>query len=492
MINRSLIRIKTVQILYSYLLTRSEFQLASVPSDSSRDRQFAYSVYLDLLGLLLKLSSVPLPAAWGASLSPDPAIMKNRLGASIAAVPAVREALQPRAERLRAYDGCLGDLSAAITGSAVYGDYKRRRKRRLADDVSFWTTVFSTVLRKNKSLERVLRKDEMFSHVGLDMGMNMFVTTLSGFDDTRASYDKARADLDESLRQAYNLYHALLMLPLTLTDIMAARLEKAKQKYLPTEQDLNPSTRLIDNLFVKALRNCSELTDYVAEHPDADPASWRDFDSAASRMLDLIMQSELYARYMESPAGDFATDASFWREALRNIILPGDDLAELLEGKSVYWNDDLVIMGEFALKTIRRSYAGGRSDDADDSDDAVVEAPHPGVVKLLPMFMNEMDERFGAELFSLVVDHRDEYRAMIDACIDTQSWDTERLAFMDIVIMLTAIAEIIHYPSIPIPVTVNEYVELANDYSTPKSGAFVNGILSTIVNKLRDEGKIDK
>ena len=106
--------------------------------------------------------------------------------------------------------------------------------------------------------------------------------------------------------------------------------------------------------------------------------------------------------------------------------------------------------------------------------------------------MNAADEAFGTELFEFVVEHREEYRALIDSFIDTTQWDTERLAFMDIVILLTAIAEIVHYPSIPVPVTLNEYIEIANDYSTPRSGSFVNGILYSVVKKLAADGVIDK
>ena len=106
--------------------------------------------------------------------------------------------------------------------------------------------------------------------------------------------------------------------------------------------------------------------------------------------------------------------------------------------------------------------------------------------------MNEDDEAFGAELFEFVIQNRDKYRALIDGFIDTTQWDTERLAYMDIVIMMAAIAEIINYPSIPLPVTLNEYIEIANDYSTARSGSFVNGILYSVVKKLGEEGVITK
>ena len=118
----------------------------------------------------------------------------------------------------------------------------------------------------------------------------------------------------------------------------------------------------------------------------------------------------------------------------------------------------------------------------------------PGALMLsrMPMFMNTDDERFGACLFELVVENREKYRALIDSFINSEQWDSERLAFMDIVVMMTAIAEIINFPSIPVPVTMNEYIEIANDYSTPKSGQFINGILFSVVRKLNDDGIISK
>ena len=106
---------------------------------------------------------------------------------------------------------------------------------------------------------------------------------------------------------------------IALTELQLERQEAAKKKYLPKEEELNPSSRFTGNLLVQALRNCTALTDYTVEHPEADPATWRDFDIAATRILDSIIKSKLYAEYMDSPAGDFATDAAFWREVLRSI-----------------------------------------------------------------------------------------------------------------------------------------------------------------------------
>lgn len=489
MINRSLIRIKTVQILYSFLLTRKDFKLENAPADtdSSRERQFAYSVYLDLLILLLKLNGMPLGSGSGRTLETDPGLKKNRVGKAMRENTDMTALLMKNRSRLSKFDSCLDEILSSVTASAVYGDYKRKRKLQMADDVAFWNTVFTTIIRKHKGVERVLRRDENFSHLGFDNGMKMFSATLMSFDDTRATYLKARNDLDKSLAMAYDLYHALLLLPVYITRLQEARLDEAKNKYLPTDEDLNPSLRFVDNLYVRALTECEALSEYAKNNADADPANWRDSDLLFAGLLDQITASTLYKDYMQSEPGDFATDAAFWREVTRSIIVPSDELAEALENRAVYWNDDLAIMSTFALKTMRRSYAATDEDSADNAPQGSV-----GKITLLPKFMNAADEAFGSELFEFVVKHREEYRALIDSFIDTEQWDSERLAFMDIVILLTAIAEIVHYPSIPVPVSMNEYIEIANDYSTPRSGSFVNGILYSVVKKLSADGVIDK
>ncbi len=493
MINRSLIRIKTVQILYSYLLTRTDFKLEAAPAagEASRDRRFAYSVYLDLIGLLLKLSGLsPAPKA-GLKFDVEAPLLKNRVGKALRDDAAVKAVLAAAREGLDKFDSCIPELLNAVYSSAVYGDYKRKRKLEMADDVRFWNTVFTTVIRKNKSVERALRRDESFTHLGFDNGVKMFTDTLASFDDTRASYLKARKDLDKSLSLAYSLYHALLMLPVLLTDLQQQRLEANKSKYLPTPEDLNPNLRFVDNLFVAALRQCEPLAKYIDENPEADPSMWRDADLLLAGLLDKITASDTYATYMETAAGDFATDAAFWREIMRNVVIPSDELAEALETKSVYWNDDLAIMSTFVLKTIRRSYAAPAGD-GEEPDSEQEAAPTTGQITLLPKFMNKADEAFGAELFEFVVQNRDTYRSYIDRFIDNKAWDTERLAFMDIVIMMTAIAELINYPSIPVPVTMNEYIEIANDYSTQRSGQFINGILFSVIKMLNEEGIIAK
>lgn len=492
MINRSLIRIKAIQILYSYLLTRNDFKLEVPPTaGESRDRVFAYSVYLDLIILILKLSGVATVPGARRVGEADAVLQKNRVAKALRDDSAVTALLAKNRDRIDKFDSSYPEILAAITSSAVYEDYRRKRKSDMADDVNFWKTVFSTIIRKHKGVERVLRRDEEFSHLGFDNGVTMFVDTLSSFDDTRATYTKARKELDKSLSLAYTLYHSLLLIPLRLTELQTRRIDANKNKYLPTYEDLNPDMRLVNNLFVEALGKCEQLMSYVDDNADTDPVNWRDGDLMLNSLLDTIVASDAYKKYMESPAGDFATDADFWRNVMRNIVIPSDELAEALESKSVFWNDDLAIMSTFVLKTIRRSYAAATAEG--EAPDTGNDKPQStGTIQLLPKFMNHDDEVFGAQLFEYVVKDRETYRSYIDSFIDTTQWDTERLAFMDIVIMMTAIAELIHYPSIPVPVTLNEYIEIANDYSTPRSGQFINGILYNVIKMLNEKGIINK
>ncbi|MDE7467198.1 MAG: transcription antitermination protein NusB, partial [Muribaculaceae bacterium] len=191
-------------------------------------------------------------------------------------------------------------------------------------------------------------------------------------------------------------------------------------------------------------------------------------------LLDAIVQSDTYKEYMAQESTDWRTDCEFWRTVMRNIILPSDALAEAMEDKSVFWNDDLDIIGTFALKTIRK-----------------FGSENPEKCRFLPQFKDEEDEQFGDRLFAFAIENRETYRGYIDRFI-SRDWDPDRLAFMDIVIMIAAIAEIVNFPGIPLPVSMNEYIEIANAYSTPRSGAFINGILFSVATMLTEEGILHK
>lgn len=280
----------------------------------------------------------------------------------------------------------------------------------------------------------------------------------------------AKKELTKSLDKSYELYNALLKLMIELTDVQDLRLDEAKHKFLPTEEDLNPNMRFVENEFVKRLRGDQTLADFV----DDKKINWRDDELFVRLLLDKILRSEEYQEYMEMPKTSLVRDGEVWYQLMKKVVLPDENLLEHLQSMSVYYtDDDLQIMGQFVMKTIRRF------------ED---EEAQP----ILPQYKNDDDSKFGEQLFSKAVAEMEENNSYIDQFVKTEKWDVERIALMDRVVMCTALTEIRNYPSIPVNVSLNEYIELAKDYSTPRSGQFVNGILNAVVNKLRADKMIIK
>lgn len=280
----------------------------------------------------------------------------------------------------------------------------------------------------------------------------------------------AKKELTKSLDKSYELYNALLKLMIELTDVQDLRLDEAKHKFLPTEEDLNPNMRFVENEFVKRLRADQTLADFV----DDKKINWRDDELFVRLLLDKILRSEEYQEYMEMPKTSLVRDGEVWYQLMKKVVLPDENLLEHLQSMSVYYtDDDLQIMGQFVMKTIRRF------------ED---EEAQP----ILPQYKNDDDSTFGEQLFSKAVAEMEENNSYIDQFVKTEKWDVERIALMDRVVMCTALTEIRNYPSIPVNVSLNEYIELAKDYSTPRSGQFVNGILNAVVNKLRADKVIIK
>lgn len=280
----------------------------------------------------------------------------------------------------------------------------------------------------------------------------------------------AKKELTKSLDKSYELYNALLKLMIELTDVQDLRLDEAKHKFLPTEEDLNPNMRFVENEFVKRLRADQTLADFV----DDKKINWRDDELFVRLLLDKILRSEEYQEYMEMPKTSLVRDGEVWYQLMKKVVLPDENLLEHLQSMSVYYtDDDLQIIGQFAMKTIRRF------------ED---EEAQP----ILPQYKNDDDSKFGEQLFSKAVAEMEENNSYIDQFVKTEKWDVERIALMDRVVMCTALTEIRNYPSIPVNVSLNEYIELTKDYSTPRSGQFVNGILNAVVNKLRADKVIIK
>ncbi|HIU38155.1 MAG TPA: transcription antitermination factor NusB, partial [Candidatus Limisoma intestinavium] len=160
----------------------------------------------------------------------------------------------------------------------------------------------------------------------------------------------ALKELRKSLDKAYELYHYLLLLPVELTRLQELRIDNARNKYLPTPEDLNPNMKFVENRFVAKMRQSEMMQEFLK----TTPLSWRKNDIYLRLTLDKILNSDIYKAYMETPQSDLASDCELWKDLMKKVIFPDDELCDVLEEESVYWNDDLETIGTFVLKTIRR------------------------------------------------------------------------------------------------------------------------------------------
>ena len=274
----------------------------------------------------------------------------------------------------------------------------------------------------------------------------------------------AENELLFSLRKSYDLYHYFLLLIIEVTNLQKRVLDARKSKYMPTEAELNPNTRLIDNRFAAQVEQNESLQKYVAEQG----ISWDNDADFIKQVLEIILSSDLYQDYLNNEDDSYETDKEFWRAVFKKIICGNEAIDDYLQDKSIYWNDDISIVETFLLKTIKQfeEKAGSKQ-------------------KLQPMFKDLEDQSFAIKLFRQSLLKGSEYRERINKHM--KNWETERIANMDLIIMQVALAEIMTFPTIPINVTLNEYIDTAKYYSTPKSGTFINGILDSIVSELKKE-----
>ena len=291
----------------------------------------------------------------------------------------------------------------------------------------------------------------------------------SCFQDETTNLKKAENELMFSLQKSYDLYFYLLSFMLELTSTYEQKIDARRSKLLPTEEDIKPKTKLLDNTFIKQLSLNKELEKYLTDRP----FSWSEHDAFIRKILDAILNSDIYKEYIEDESNTYDIDREFWRKIFKHVICADEDLYTLLEDESLYWNDDIEIVESFVLKTIKR-----------------FEEENGALQKLLPMFKDDSDREFAVKLFRESLLNGKEYRGLIDKY--TKNWESERIALMDMVVMQIAIAEIMTFPSIPISVTLNEYIDISKSYSTVKSASFINGILDAIVKELKEEKKIIK
>ena len=291
----------------------------------------------------------------------------------------------------------------------------------------------------------------------------LFAHLKSGADNMMASEKNLMASVDK----AYDLYNLMLTLPVEIARYAEHRQELARQKKLPTYEDLNPNTKFVDNAVIRIIANTDAVNDYTA----ARKLNWSLYPELIRTLYAQLTESDYYKSYMQRSERSFADDRQLVEDFFKSLQ-ECEALDTVLEEMSILWDDDL----GYILMMILRTLSNLR--------------PTHTELKVAPKFKSEEDPQFVKTLFEKTLVNFGEYQRYIEKF--TANWDIERIVFMDNLIIGTAMAELLNFPSIPVKVTLDEYIEISKYYSTPGSSVFINGVLDKIVESLTAEGRIKK
>ena len=286
---------------------------------------------------------------------------------------------------------------------------------------------------------------------------------------------QAETQLELSCEATRDLYIYMLGIVSPLTKIAQDRIESLKAKFNPTEEERNPNMKFAENALAKLLDE-NEDFQKVFKKKKFD---WTQYDLLLKKIMTSVASKEYYAEYMASPERSLAEDCKLFTKIFEEEFVDSDELETLLEEKSIYWNDDLAYALTWCCKTFK-SLAQGES------------------WSLLPLYQSEIlkgegvesDKFFVRKLLQSAFAGYERYSAMVADSVS--GWEKERLFSTDVVLIVMGLAEVVTFPTIPVKVSMNEYVEISKFYGTPKSRSFVNGILDRLVQKLADEGAVKK
>ena len=318
--------------------------------------------------------------------------------------------------------------------------------------------VFNT---KHNLLEKTMINRELIR-------IKIVQLTYAYYQNGNRNMDNAEKELLFSLAKAYDLYNYLLALIVSITQEERHRVEINANR-ATREGTEAPSQRFAYNKFAVQLEENKQLNSFM----ETQKHRWEDDMEIVRKLCDQIEQSTIYQEYMVNEEDSYDVDREVWRKIYRTLIQENPDLDAVLEEKSLYWNDDKEIVDTFVLKTIKRFDPENKADQ-----------------ELLKEYREEDDREFAIKLFRSTILNADEYQRYMSE--SSRNWDFSRLAYMDVVIMQIAIAEMLTFPNIPVTVTINEYVDLAKLYSTPRSGGYINGMLDAIARHLIQTGKMMK
>jgi len=286
--------------------------------------------------------------------------------------------------------------------------------------------------------------------------------------------DVGERQLLTNLNKIFELYIHQISLLLAIVNFAKQRLEESKKKYFPTENDINPNRKFVDNRFITQIGENREFL----KKEDSLRISWKSEEELIRRIYSNIRQSNDFIEYMNSPDESYKADKEIIVKIFMNCIAESESLQYYFEEKNINWVVDYPTSIMMLIKTIN-SFK-----ESDDEFKAL-----PKLFKSEESKDNE-DVDFITRLFRKSILNREEFSKMISEKV--KNWEIERLAIMDIIILVMAMTEMIEFPSIPIKVTFNEYIDISKNYSTPKSKVFINGMLDKLFVDLKENNRIKK
>ncbi|UGS20070.1 transcription antitermination factor NusB [Flavobacterium cyclinae] len=281
--------------------------------------------------------------------------------------------------------------------------------------------------------------------------------------------DKEEKFLYQSIENTQNLYLLLLSALIEIKNKEEEYIDLASKKHLATKEERNPNFKFIKNKVLVLLSESETLNEAIQ---DNHINNWKLNDDIILSLIDTIKESEMYQEYMQKPEGSFEDDKKFLIDLYTEVIAPSDRLYDYLEDYKLTWLDDLPSINTLIVKQLKQ--LKGEED----------------FFSVPKVYKDEDDKEFVKNLFrKTVLNELELSKEYIDK---TPNWDVERIAEIDTIILKMAICELLKFPSIPAKVTINEYLEIAKEYSTPKSSIFINGILDNLVKEFTQNGKLKK
>jgi N utilization substance protein B len=302
-------------------------------------------------------------------------------------------------------------------------------------------------------------------HIRVKVMQSIYALIQSKSDDLK----KEEKFLKYSISKTYDLYILVLDLLSEIRNLAENHQEIAKKKHLATSEDINPNRKFIDNQFLQILKNNESLKSYIK---DNKLINWKEDNEYVRLIWDEIKISEIYLNYLKlDKENALAADLEFVKEIYKSVIAPNDKLFDYFESQNLSWVDDIPFVNTWFINNMK-SIRGN------------------SVFNKNKLYKDKEDEDFVSNLFRKTALHHSELDKEIDE--KTPNWDTDRIAEVDFILMKMALVEFVHFPSIPTRVTINEYIEIAKDYSTSKSGFFINGVLDKLLKEYTSSDKITK